>query len=176
VIGYTGFENEPGSFFGLGIELSGKWSPVDGVDLSLNYSFEKMFACSTTASNGGCTSDLNPPSAVSATLGNTAQHKLNALALWRTRANFDLGLEIHYVSSVTWTERSFDVSQPGGVLFTPYGLPAYTLVNGRVGYWWIREKLETGIAVYNVLGDNHREHPFGNQIGRRVLFSATGSF
>src|SRR6267142_1721047 len=175
VIGKTGFENEPGSFFGLGFELSGKWSPVDGVDLSLNYSFEKMFACGVTAS-GECTSELNNPSAVSATLGNTAQHKLNALALWRTKANFDLGLELHYVSSVTWTERSFDVTQEGGVIFTPYGLPSYTMINGRVGYWWIREKLETGVAVYNLLGDSHREHPFGNEIGRRVLFSATGSF
>jgi len=175
VIGKTGFENEPGSFFGLGFELSGKWSPVDGVDLSLNYSFEKMFACGVTAS-GECTSELNTPSAVSATLGNTAQHKLNALALWRTKANFDLGLELHYVSSVTWTERSFDVTQEGGVIFTPYGLPSYTMINGRVGYWWIREKLETGVAVYNLLGDSHREHPFGNEIGRRVLFSATGSF
>jgi len=105
-----------------------------------------------------------------------APNKLNALALWRTKANFDLGLELHYVSSVTWTERSFDVTQEGGVIFTPYGLPSYTMINGRVGYWWIREKLETGVAVYNLLGDSHREHPFGNEIGRRVLFSATGSF
>src|SRR5207248_1696008 len=33
VAGYTGFENEPGSYFGAGAEAGGKWSPADGVDL-----------------------------------------------------------------------------------------------------------------------------------------------
>ena len=64
----------------------------------------------------------------------------------------------------------------GGVLFTPYAMPAYTLINGRVGYRWIKDRFETGLAVYNLLGDDHREHPFGNAIGRRVLVTATGSF
>ena len=37
-------------------------------------------------------------------------------------------------------------------------------------------KGEGGIFFYNLLGDDHREHPFGNQIGRRVLFTASGAF
>jgi hypothetical protein len=32
------------------------------------------------------------------------------------------------------------------------------------------------VAFYNLLGDEQREHPFGNQIGRRVLFTASGAF
>ena len=175
VAGYTGFENEPGSFFGIGAELGGKWSPADGVDLGLNYSYEKMFACSVTSS-GGCTDDTAAPSQASATLANTAQHKLNVTATWRTKANFDFGLDLHHVSAVTWFEKSFDVSRQGGVVFTPYAVPAYTLVNGRVGYRWIKDKLETAVSFYNLLGDGHREHPFGNEIGRRVLFTATGTF
>jgi iron complex outermembrane receptor protein len=171
--GYTGFENEPGHFFGLGAELGGKWSPADGVDLIANYSYEQMFACNTS---GTCSSDATVPNQVSATLANTAQHKFNFTALWRTRANFDLGLDVHYVSAVTWFERSFDITREGGVLFTPYALPAYTMINGRIGYRWIKDRLETGVAFYNLLGDDHREHPFGNQIGRRVLFTASGSF
>ena len=177
VIGYTGFENEPGHFFGLGAELGGKWSPTDGVDLIANYSFEKMYACTPNPGDGStCTGDANVANQVSATLGNTAQHKLNVTALWRTRQNFDLGMDLHYVSGVTWFEKSFDITREGGVLFTPYNLPSYTLLNGRVGYRWIKDKLETGVAFYNLLGDDHREHPFGNQIGRRVLFTAAGSF
>ena len=35
IAGLHRFENEPGSFFGLGAELGGKWSPADGVDLRL---------------------------------------------------------------------------------------------------------------------------------------------
>jgi iron complex outermembrane receptor protein len=175
VIGYTGFENEPGSYFGMGTELSAKWSPEDGVDLRANYSFERMFACRVTA-GGGCTRDKTAPGPVAATLANTAQHKVYASAQWRTKANFDLGIDVHYVSAVTWVEKSFDVSSPGGVLYTPYGVPAYTMLNGRVSYWWIRNRFETAVAFYNLLGDEHREHPFGNQIGRRVLFTASGSF
>ena len=59
------------------------------------------------------------------------------------------------------------VTREGGVLFTPYAMPAYTMINGRVGYRWVKDRLETGLAVYNLLGDDHREHPFGNAIGRR---------
>ncbi|MGZ6142903.1 MAG: TonB-dependent receptor domain-containing protein [Myxococcales bacterium] len=176
IIGYTGFENEPGNFFGVGTEVGGKWTPADGVDLGLNYSFEKMFACSAYGAGSGCTDDISTPNQVAATVGNTAQHKLNVTALWRTKSNFDLGMDLHFVSSVAWTEGSFDISRPGGVLYTAFPIPAYTLVNGRVGYRWIKDKLETGVAVYNLLGDDHREHPFGNQIGRRVLFTASGSF
>jgi iron complex outermembrane receptor protein len=175
VAGYTGFENEPGSFFGVGVELGGKWSPVDGVDLGLSYSFEKMFVCSVTPS-GGCTDDTSAPTQASAALANTAQHKFNLTAMWRTKVNFDLGLDLHFVSAVTWFEKSFDISREGGVVFTPYPIPAYTLLNGRVGYRWIKDRLETAVSFYNLFGDGHREHPFGNEIGRRVLFSASGSF
>lgn len=176
IIGYTGFENELGNFFGIGTELGGKWTPTDGVDLSLNYSFEKLFACSAFGAGSGCTDDTSQPNQVAETVGNTAQHKINFSALWRTKANFDLGLDAHFVSSVSWTEGSFDITRPGGVLYTQYPLSAYTLINGRVGYRWIKDKLETGVAVYNLLDDGHREHPFGNQIGRRILFTAAGSF
>ena len=176
VVGYTGFENEPGSFFGLGAEVGGKWSPADGLDLIANYSFEKMFGCSNDASTSGCTDSIQTPSQVSAVLGETAQHKVNLTALWRTRPGFDFGMDLHLVSGVTWFEKSFDQSRTAGVVFTPYAVPAYALLNGRIGYRWIKDKLDTGVAFYNLLGDNHREHPFGNLIGRRVLFTASGSF
>jgi len=176
IIGYTGFYNLPGSFFGVGAEIGGKWSPTDGVDLGLNYSYEKMFSCAANGAGSGCTDDTSVPNQIAATVGNTAQHKLNATLLWRTRANIDLGLDAHYVSALSWTEGSFDISRPGGVLYTTYPLSAYTLVNGKVAYNWIKDKLETGVAFYNLFDDGHREHPFGNQIGRRVLFTAAGSF
>ena len=174
VIGFTGFENEPGSYFGLGAEVGGKWSPADGVDLGINYSYEKMFACRANGQSG-CTDDISAANQVSATLGNTAEHKLNATALWRTHANIDLALDAHYVSGVAWFEKSFDVNREGGVVFTPYALPAYTMLNGRVGYRFLDDKLETSVAFYNLLGDQHREHPFGNEIGRRILFTAAGA-
>lgn len=176
IIGYTGFYNLPGSFFGLGAEIGGKWSPTDGVDLGLNYSYEKMFVCSAVGVGSGCTDNTSVPNQIAATVGNTAQHKINATALWRTRANIDIGLDAHFVSALSWTEGSFDITRPGGVLYTTYPLSAYTLVNGKVSYNWIKDKLETGLAFYNLFDDGHREHPFGNMLGRRILFTAAGSF
>ena len=188
IVGYTGFENEKGTFYGLGAEIGGKWNPTDGVDIGVNYAIEKLIGCSPNALTGQdtCTGDATVANQVSANIANTAAHKINVTALWRTKANFDLGVDAHFVSGVTWFEKSFDLTQPGGVLFTPYAVPAYTLLNARIGYRWIKDKLETGLAVYNLLGDSdcsdpnhtscHREHPFGNEIGRRILFTASGSF
>jgi len=155
----------------VGAELGVRYQPGDGIDMGLNYSFEKLADC--TAS---CTSDHSVANQSSATVGNTAQHKLNLTATWRTRENFDLGIDAHYVSTVTWFEKSFDPSAAAGVVLAPYALPAYTLINVRVGYRFIRDRLEGGVAVYNLLGDDHREHPFGSPIGRRILVTAAASF
>jgi outer membrane receptor protein involved in Fe transport len=177
IIGDTGFENEPDKFFGFGAEIGGKWSPVEGLDLIANYSWEKLFAC--TPAGGGktnCTSDTSVANQTTAAIANTAEHKLNFTALWRTKTGFDLGLDVHFVSAVTWVENSFDVTRPGGLLFTAYPLDAYTMINGKLGYRFWNNKLEAGVAVYNLLDDEHRENPFGEKIGRRVLFTATGSF
>jgi len=176
IIGYTGFYNLPGSFFGVGTELGGKWTPADGVDLGLNYSYERMFGCSVFGAGSGCSNDTSVPNQLTATVGNVAQHKINLTGLWRTRVNIDLGMDVHFVSALTWTEGSFDITRPGGVLYTTYPLSAYTLINGRVGYRFLQDKLEAGLAAYNLLDDGHREHPFGNMIGRRILVTAAGSF
>jgi outer membrane receptor protein involved in Fe transport len=171
VLGLTGFQNEPNRFVGVGAELGLRYQPADGIDVAVNYSLEKIADCTSS-----CTSDHAVANQSSATVANTAQHKLNVVATWRTRANFDLGLDAHYVSSVAWFEKSFDASAPAGVVLAPYALPSYTLVNARVGYRFIRDRLEGGVSVYNLLGDDHREHPFGSPIGRRILVTAAASF
>src|SRR5438270_822834 len=99
VLGFTGFQNEPNLFVGVGAELGLRYQPADGIDVSVNYSFEKLSDCTST-----CTTDHALANQSSATVANTAQHKLNVVATWRTRASFDLGVDAHYVSSVTWFE------------------------------------------------------------------------
>ena len=37
VVGNAGFVNEPTRFLGLGGEVSGRYTPVDGIDLGANY-------------------------------------------------------------------------------------------------------------------------------------------
>ena len=52
VLGFTGFQNEPNLFVGVGAELGLRYQPADGIDVSVNYSFEKLSDCSST-----CTTD-----------------------------------------------------------------------------------------------------------------------
>lgn len=171
IIAGNGFQNESSKFYGFGIEAGGKFSPADGVDLALNYAFERLADCTSS-----CNFDFTTPSQTSLTLGATPQHKVNFLASWRTKVGFDLEADVHFVSDATWFEKTFDPSVSGGVRFDKYYLSPYALINGRVGYRFIKDKLEAGVAAYNLLDDGHREHPFGNQIGRRFLATISGSF
>jgi iron complex outermembrane receptor protein len=173
VAAITGFRNEPSEFFGLGAELGFKYTPSDGVDFNVNYSYERIqsdcfFGC-TPLSGSTVGEEL-------AVAGNTPQHKLNLVASWRTKFGIDLATDVHYVSGVTWAERSFDASKLTNVNITAYPIDAYTLINGRIGYRAIKDKLDVSFAIYNALGDDHREHPFGNKIGRRFTFTASGNF
>lgn len=52
----------------------------------------------------------------------------------------------------------------------------YTLVNARVAYALVRPDLEFAFSVFNLLDDRHREHPLGEKIGQRFLFTARYSF
>ena len=171
IIGYTGFNNESFNVLGLGAELSGKWQPTDGVDISANYSFERLANCA-----GGCTFNVPVSDPAAAATNNTAQHKLNVSASWRTKVGLDLAMDLHAVSGVSWVEKQFNPAASTGVDLNPFAIPSYTLINARVGYRLLRDRLDLGVSVYNLLGDEHREHPFGNQIGRRVMFTASGAF
>lgn len=171
IIGYTGFNNEPYAVLGLGAEVSAKWQPTDGVDVIANYSFSRLGEC-----NDGCSFSVPTSNPAAGVTENSAQHKLNLSASWRTKIGLDLSGELHSVSGVTWMEKQFNPASATGVDINPFALPAYTLVNARLGYRLFRDRLDLAASVYNLLGEEHREHPFGNLIGRRVMFTATGAF
>jgi iron complex outermembrane receptor protein len=171
VIGLTGFQNDPQAYLGLGAELGLKWSASDQLELSANYSLEKIADCTDS-----CTFDAALRGEAAAALGNTATHKLNLTALYRGRSGFDLSADVHLVSAVNWVEKTFDPTAPGGVMFVTYPLDGYALVNARAGWRLFKDQLELAVAGFNLLGDDHREHPFGNRIGRRVSLLASGSF
>ena len=157
------FQNDPQAYLARGVELSARASPVDGVDLLANYAYEEITA-------GGESTDLETP-----------RHKVFLGAQWRTRLGLDLSADFAASASLsggsatggTWVERGF--APDGSVQLTPYTLPAYALLNARVG-WRATDKVEVGVSGYNLLDDEHREHPFGNLIGRRLVATVQGSF
>ena len=102
------------------------------------------------------------------------QSKVNA----GLRAEWDNGLNgeavLHFVGPARYPyAESFDIFgvAPG----TRVG--SYTLVNLRAGYrFWEQEtaaqykrSAEVAISVFNALGEDHKEHPLGELIERRVM-------
>ena len=65
------------------------------------------------------------------------------------------------------------------VIFVELDLPAYYMLNARLGYRMLDDKLELGVSGTNLTdfgGLRHREHPFGNQLEARILGTVTGRF
>jgi outer membrane receptor protein involved in Fe transport len=65
---------------------------------------------------------------------------------------------------------------PPGTVLPQEQIPAYNLLNLRLGYvLWHQQtanhmrEAEVAISVFNALNDNHREHPLGDLLGTRVL-------
>ncbi len=65
---------------------------------------------------------------------------------------------------------------PPGTVLPKEQVPAYDLVNIRVGYLLWRQQTgdnvreaELALSVFNALNDTHREHPLGDLLGTRVM-------
>jgi iron complex outermembrane receptor protein len=58
-------------------------------------------------------------------------------------------------------------------VYQAFPLPAYSLVNARLGYRFLRDRAEVSATVFNALagvtGDPPQMHPFGNRVGRRFM-------
>jgi iron complex outermembrane recepter protein len=102
------------------------------------------------------------------------QSKVNA----GLRGEWDNGISgevvLHYIGSATYPlAQSFDIFgvSPGT------RISDYTLLNFRTGYrFWDnetaaghRQSAEAALSVFNALDDEHREHPLGDLIERRVM-------
>ncbi|MGQ0667679.1 MAG: TonB-dependent receptor plug domain-containing protein [Nitrospiraceae bacterium] len=102
------------------------------------------------------------------------QSKVNA----GLRGEWENGLSgeavLHYVGPASYPfAQSFDIFgvSPGN------RVGGYSLVNLRAGYrFWeqevtagYRRSAEAAISVFNALGDDHKEHPLGELIERRVM-------
>jgi iron complex outermembrane receptor protein len=98
---------------------------------------------------------------------------------FRTKVGINGELTFHYQSPQVWNEQ---VATTSGIFYQQFPLPAYMLLNARLGWRFLKDKAEFSGVVYNALqefsaiGDNdpHKDlgpqmHPFGNRIGRRVM-------
>jgi outer membrane receptor for ferrienterochelin and colicin len=106
-------------------------------------------------------------------------HKVNA-GLRATWSPFSGEILYHYVGTASYplSELFTNLAPffPVGTILPQEHVPAYNLLNLRLGYtlWrqqtadYVRES-ELALSVFNALNDNHREHPLGDLLGTRVL-------
>jgi iron complex outermembrane receptor protein len=57
-----------------------------------------------------------------------------------------------------------------------FQLSDYTLLNARVGYRFLANRAEVSAVAFNILDVQHREHPFGQLLARRLMGSFTYRF
>ncbi len=155
--GLGGFENQCDIYHVLGGELGGRVYPAEGLDVFANYALN----LSEQELPAGCKALKD---------GRTSQHKVNAGVQVRTPVGVDGEVTLHYQSKQEWAEQV-----PAGTVIDThiYKLPAYTLLNARLGYRFLNNRAEISATVFNALdglGDQPLQmHPFGNRIGRRFM-------
>jgi iron complex outermembrane receptor protein len=133
--------------------------PVEGLDIFGNYAYNRTFL-------------RNAEGRVQE--ARTSRHKLNAGIQYRAPFGLDIAIDVHYVTTQNWSEQDFDAA--GNLRFVELVVPAYYLVNARVGWRFLDDRLDLGVVGYNITNNEHREHPFGQILSARVMGSLSYKF
>lgn len=166
VAGASTFGNIGDVFHGIGAEGGIHAFPVRGLDIRANYSFN--YTIDEALLNDGVDDfrDKRHP-----------MHSAHIGASYRAPFGLDANVDVHIVSEVSVPERSF--SPDGEVLIEGCESDAYAMVNARVGYRLLKDRLEFGVTAFNIGGwvdGGHREHCFATRVGPRVLGTAIFRF
>jgi len=154
LLGRSIFENEAAVYTARGAEAGVSLAPVDGLSLRASGAFQQV---SDEGADGLCGPCNQAP-----------QLKLFGGVSYRTRQGLELSMDAAWASSTTWVEREPAQDDPTRIQPLANALPAYTVLNARVGYWPVKDKVSVALVGSN-LGPTHAQHPFGNRIERRVL-------
>jgi iron complex outermembrane receptor protein len=159
MVGRSFFQNESDTYTSRGVELGVSLAPVDGLGIKLSSALQKV------TTDGQQDETCGPCSQAPAL-------KLFGGLTYRTRSDLEFGVDATFTSSTTWIEREPSSADPTRIEFLANGLPAYTVLNARVGYEVVKDKLTMAVVGSNLAG-SHTQHPFGNRIERRVYASMT---
>ena len=108
----------------------------------------------------------------------TPRHKINAGVTASLKNGISTTALVHYVGSTDWPP-----NRDRGLDIFPLGpLPAFTLVNLRVGYRFFQDRAEVAVSASNLLpalhlADEHKEFPrYAETIGTQVNGSVRVNF
>ncbi len=153
---FGGWDNSGDVYNVFGGEAGIHVYPVEGLDLFANYAINYTLQQHAIP---GTPDDQR-----------TSHHKVNAGVQLRTKIGFNGEISFYYQSSQVWSEQ---VASLSGIAYQQFPLPAYTLLNGRLGWRFYKDRIELSSTVFNALAGVFspppQMHPFGNQIGRNVM-------
>jgi outer membrane receptor protein involved in Fe transport len=155
-VGFGGWENKCGVYNSFGSEVGARVFPVEGLDVFANYTlnlqrFERPDGCGVVENR------------------QTPTHKANVGVQVRSKPGVDGEVTFHYVGDQTWSETQVPTDGSLNLFAREFDVPAYTLLNARVGYRFLRNQAEVSATAFNLLNQEHRQHPQGQRIGQRFM-------
>jgi iron complex outermembrane receptor protein len=164
-----GFSNQCQLYNMVGGEVTVRTFPIEGLDLYGSYTLNVV-----SQDESGCT-EADRVAQVITTDARTSAHKANAGVQLRLKSGLGASIDFHYVASQAWAEQVTNV-RAQRVEYQRFELPAYSLLNARVGYLFLGDRVEVSVAGFNLAGVQHRQHPFGQVVDRRVMGLGTFRF
>ena len=158
LLGSSTFVNDPGTYTARGGELGVTWTPSFGLDLRLSTALQQVVSNENIAVCGPCTQ--------------APALKVNGGFIYRSPINLDVSTDVSFVSSTIWVEREPSASDPTQIANLQNPLAAYVVINARVAYRLLNDRVTLAL-VGSQLGPAHQEHPFGNDVSRRVFAQVT---
>lgn len=166
-VGFGGWENQCQAYNVYGGEAGVRTFPLEGLDVYANYSLNLL-----NQDNSACTQDQLLRIVKDQ---RTSQHKINAGVQLRTQPGIDGSVDFHYVASQVWAEQVTNFVRQQ-IEAQPFTLSEYSLVNARVGYRFLGNQADVSVVGFNLIGVQHRQHPFGQLLDRRVMALVTYRF
>ncbi|MDF2695968.1 MAG: TonB-dependent receptor, partial [Labilithrix sp.] len=164
---FGGWDNQCQAYNVYGGEASLRTYPTEGLDLYGNYTLNLV-----QQDNSGCTTEQ-----LSRIVADqrTSRHKINAGVQLRTKPGIDGSVDFHYIADQFWAEQVTNFVRQQ-IEQQRFRLSQYVLVNARLGYRFLSNQADVAVVAFNILGLEHREHPFGQLIGRRVMLQFSYRF
>lgn len=153
------FANERATFRQLGGELGVRFYPFKGLDVYSNYANHD-----TRPLNSSQRSKVDP---VRVKEQQTSVHKVNVGVQYRAPFGLDFSTDVSWYSSQVWVEQVTDMAT--GVRFEALAQPSFVVLNGRIGYRLMNERVELGLVGTNLTFNDRRQHPLGQPMDTRVM-------
>jgi outer membrane receptor protein involved in Fe transport len=154
LLGRSTFVNDPANTLAFGGEFGLTWNATRGLDLRASSAVQTIQSTENALVCAACTQ--------------APALKLNAGIIYRSTFNLDVSADFSYVTSTVWVEREPSPSDPTQILNVRNALPGFAVVNARIAYRVFNDRATFAI-VGQQLADAHQEHPFGNNVSRRVF-------